>query len=276
MTLFALDALAADPATEAIILVSKPPHPSVLARLEAKLDALRKPTVVCCVGAQPRVHRPDRVGRDAGPGRRRGRRAAGRHALEQRTCSATPRRSGSGWRLADRRRRCSRASASSACTPAARWPTRPSHLLRGVSATDHPHRILDLGDDQYTVGRPHPDDRSGVRTDKIIEAASDPGRSACCCVDLVLGKGSHDNPAEPLAAAVNEARRIARARRPEHRLRRLDHRHARATRRTSPRRRRSCRRRESRMLATQCRRGALRGDAGDARSCGPQWLPKEA
>jgi len=54
MTLFALDALAADPATEGIVLVSKPPHPSVLDRVEARLAAIPKPTVICCVGAKPR------------------------------------------------------------------------------------------------------------------------------------------------------------------------------------------------------------------------------
>ena len=35
MTLFALDALASDPATEAIVLISKPPHAAVLPRVEA-------------------------------------------------------------------------------------------------------------------------------------------------------------------------------------------------------------------------------------------------
>jgi hypothetical protein len=83
-----------------------------------------------------------------------------------------------------------------------------SHLLRKACGVDHPHRILDLGDDQYTVGRPHPMIDPSVRTDKILEAAGDAGVGVLL-LDLVLGKGSHDNPAEPLAAAVSEARRIA-------------------------------------------------------------------
>ena len=83
-----------------------------------------------------------------------------------------------------------------------------SHLLQAAFGAGHPHRILDLGDDQYTVGRPHPMIDPGVRTDKIIEAASDP-QVRLLLLDLVLGTGAHGDPAEPLASAVHQARRIA-------------------------------------------------------------------
>jgi FdrA protein len=43
-----------------------------------------------------------------------------------------------------------------------------------------------------------------------VRAADDPGIGVLL-VDLVLGKGAHDNPAAPLAESVSEARRIARA-----------------------------------------------------------------
>ena len=206
MTLFALDALAADPATEAVILVSKPPHPSVLSRLEAKLDALHKPVVVCCVGAAPRV-----TGRTLWV-----------ETLDQAAGAAAALVGGKKWNNG----LCSDVATVRTCLAAAEGSGdlrhrrilglytggtlayETSHLFKTAFGGDHPHRILDLGDDQYTVGRPHPMIDPGVRTDKILEAASDP-HVGVLLLDLVLGKGSHDNPAEPLAAAVNEARRIA-------------------------------------------------------------------
>ena len=54
MTCFGLEALAGDPGTAVIVLVSKPPHPDVLARLEAALAAVRKPVVVCALGSPAR------------------------------------------------------------------------------------------------------------------------------------------------------------------------------------------------------------------------------
>lgn len=204
MTLFALDALAADPGTEAIVLVSKPPHPSVLARIEAKLDAVRKPTVVCCIGSGPRV-----TGRtvwvetldqaaDAAVALLAGRRfepgvlsdpAAVRRAVAL-----------DGGQAADK--------TIVGLYTGGTLAYETSHLLRSACGIDHPHRVLDLGDDEYTVGRPHPMIDPGVRTDKILAAARDQ-RVGVLLVDLVLGQGAHENPAEPLAAAVAQARDMA-------------------------------------------------------------------
>ena len=55
MTCFGLKALGADPGTDVIVLVSKPPHPGVLARLDAALGALPKPVVVCALGLPARA-----------------------------------------------------------------------------------------------------------------------------------------------------------------------------------------------------------------------------
>lgn len=52
MTLRALELLGADPATEIVVLISKPPHPSLLPRLDEGLRRMGKPAVVCCLGAR--------------------------------------------------------------------------------------------------------------------------------------------------------------------------------------------------------------------------------
>jgi succinyl-CoA synthetase alpha subunit len=206
MTLFALDALDSDPATEAVILISKPPHPSVLARLEARLDVMRKPVVVCCVGAPPRVTS----------------RSVWVNTLDKAADAAVALLAGKTWSnglfsdLAAVRAQLAGANASGdiqgrqilGLYTGGTLAYETSHLFKSAFGADHPHRVIDLGDDQYTVGRPHPMIDPGVRTDKIIEAASDP-QVRVLLLDLVLGNGAHEDPAQPLASAVHRARRIA-------------------------------------------------------------------
>jgi FdrA protein len=206
MTLFALDALSADPATEAIVLISKPPHPSVLDRLEARLDAIRKPVVVCCVGAPPRV----------------GTRTTWVDTLDQAGDAAVALLAGRKWQgrtLGNAAAVRSQLAGAESTELAAKQilglytggtlAYETSHLFRSAFGDDHPHRVLDLGDDEYTVGRPHPMIDPGVRTDKILQAAREPAVGVLL-VDLVLGAGAHENPADPLATAFEDARRIAR------------------------------------------------------------------
>lgn len=206
MTLSALDMLAADPGTEAIVLVSKPPHASVLPRLEAKLDALRKPVVVCCVGAAARV-----TGRTVWV-----------ETLDQAADAVVALLRGAGWTapaFCDAAAVRAVLDAAPALDPGQRiaglytggtLAYEAGHLLRRGLGAGHPHRIVDLGVDEYTVGRPHPMIDPAVRTAKIVEAGQDAGIGVLL-LDLVLGNGAHDDPARALADAVAEARRIAAA-----------------------------------------------------------------
>ena len=70
------------------------------------------------------------------------------------------------------------------------------------------HRIVDLGGDEFTVSRPHPMLDPDFRAACLREA----GRSAevgVVLVDLVLGRGAHENPGQALADAAYEARHVA-------------------------------------------------------------------
>lgn len=207
MALFALDALEADPATQAIVVVSKPPHPSVLARLEAKLATLRKPAVVCCVGEAPResgrtvwVDTLDQAG-DAAVAVLTGRRWQ-------------PRRFGDAARVAARMAEADVPSFAGrrilGLYTGGTLAYETSHLFGASLGAGHSHRILDLGDDEYTVGRPHPMIDPSVRNDLIGRAGRD-AAVGIVLLDLVLGQGAHANPAESLATAVGEARRAAAA-----------------------------------------------------------------
>jgi FdrA protein len=63
------------------------------------------------------------------------------------------------------------------------------------------HRVLDLGEEEYTQGRPHPMVDLDVRVGMLEEAAGD-DRVGCVLLDVVLGHGAHPDPAGELAPAV--------------------------------------------------------------------------
>ena len=70
------------------------------------------------------------------------------------------------------------------------------------------HSAVDLGDDEFTVGRPHPMIDFRLRNERILAAAEDP-TTAVILLDVVLGYGAHPDPAGALSAAVERARQQA-------------------------------------------------------------------
>lgn len=73
-----------------------------------------------------------------------------------------------------------------------------------VPAPPGSHICLDLGEEEYTVGRPHPMIDPQARIELIVETASDPAVAAIL-LDVVLGLGSHADPAGQLAPACAAA-----------------------------------------------------------------------
>ena len=61
------------------------------------------------------------------------------------------------------------------------------------------HVMIDLGDDEFTRGRPHPMFEPGVRDAPLADALADP-RVGIILLDIVLGYGGHPDPAGHLAA----------------------------------------------------------------------------
>ncbi len=68
--------------------------------------------------------------------------------------------------------------------------------------------MVDLGDDHYTVGRPHPMIAPESRTEILLDLAAKDGLASygVLLVDLVLGNGSHLDPALELAKSVETLR----------------------------------------------------------------------
>src|SRR5690606_28111994 len=77
----------------------------------------------------------------------------------------------------------------------------PGILDLAARDADGCDRIIDLGADEYTRGRPHPMIDPSVRDAALQAALADPGVAAII-VDLVIGYGAHADPAGHLAEVV--------------------------------------------------------------------------
>lgn len=75
------------------------------------------------------------------------------------------------------------------------------HLSRG-------HTCVDIGADEFTVGRPHPMIDLSLRKLRLLKEAKDP-ETAVIMLDIVLGYGAHQDPAGGLAPTIAEAKSIA-------------------------------------------------------------------
>lgn len=72
------------------------------------------------------------------------------------------------------------------------------------------YEVIDLGDDIYTQGKPHPMIDPEVRQKKIREYAKDPD-TGVILLDCVLGYGCHPDMAQALAPVIRESIALAEA-----------------------------------------------------------------
>jgi len=167
-TLAAVDALEADLGTRTIVLVSKPPAPSVAERVLERLARCAKRSVVCFLGLEkPGLARTLREAAEMATGRK----------IQPEAAEAAPRLKGKLVR--------GLYCGGTLCTEAELVFKR-----RGLSG----HRFIDLGDDRYTRSRPHPMIDPEIRNDHLATALADPSVGVIL-VDVVLGYGSHADPA---------------------------------------------------------------------------------
>ena len=76
--------------------------------------------------------------------------------------------------------------------------------LPGHATGDAGNIVVDLGADEFTVGRPHPMIEPAVRAPLLAEALAD-DTCAVVLLDVVLGHGAHADPAAAVAAVVRQA-----------------------------------------------------------------------
>jgi len=226
MFLEALKALNKDDDTQVIVLISKPPHASVLQKIEAEISQIKKPVVAICLGADPKTLRqagaiPARTLEEAGliaVALSQGKELDSvKAALDSRTDElktfaaqeAEKRQpsqkyiSGlfSGGTLCDEAQLILQGIVENVYS---NTPLSPEYTLDDASK-DRDHTILDLGDDEFTVGRPHPMIDFALRKKRLLEEARDP-EVAVILLDVVLGYGAHSNPATELVPVITEAK----------------------------------------------------------------------
>jgi FdrA protein len=68
------------------------------------------------------------------------------------------------------------------------------------------HTLMDMGADEFTIGRPHPMFDSRMRCERILIEAQDP-HMAILLLDFILGFNSSSDPAGELVPAITEAKR---------------------------------------------------------------------
>lgn len=71
------------------------------------------------------------------------------------------------------------------------------------------HTCLDMGDDIFTVGKPHPILAPSLRYQRMLTEAADPS-TGVLYLDVVLGFGCHPDPATEFAEYIQEAKEIAK------------------------------------------------------------------
>lgn len=67
---------------------------------------------------------------------------------------------------------------------------------------------MDLGDEEFTIGRPHPMIDNELRIHRLLQEARD-STVAAIQMDVVLGYGAHPDPASELGPAIERAQQIA-------------------------------------------------------------------
>ena len=172
----ALDMLDADPATRTLVLISKPPAPRVAERVLERARRSKKRTVICFLGSN-----------EAGLARTLT--EAAEQAMQAKLPADTPSPGRAKGRV--KGLYCGGTLAAEA------------ELLLGDAG-----ECIDLGDDQYTRGRPHPMIEPELRNEHIARALADPAIGVLL-FDLVLGFGAHADPAGVLIEGLKGSRKIA-------------------------------------------------------------------
>ncbi|HKS61462.1 MAG TPA: oxidoreductase, partial [Xanthobacteraceae bacterium] len=201
-TLMAIDALDADARTKHIVLISKPPAASVARLVLDRVAQSAKPFTICFLGADDIAVPPN--ARAAATLKGAADLVVGgsvaswaQQPLPGLARTGLVRGLFAGGTLCSEAqivfRQAGLAVASNVPVPGA----------SAMADAPNGHVMIDLGDDEFTRGRPHPMFEPSVRDAPLAEALADP-RVGVILLDVVLGYGGHPDPAGHLAAFLAE------------------------------------------------------------------------
>lgn len=199
-TLMAMDMLEKDPATRHVVLISKPPAGAVANRVIERIAKSAKAYTVCFIGGGA-VDLPDNATAAATL------KAAAEAALGRAFFGTdiAPQIPDEG-----RSRAVGLYTGGTLCAEAqivfrdAGHGVASNVPIPGAVGLDAgaDHRFIDLGDDEYTQGHPHPMIDPAVRDAALLEALGDPS-VAVVLLDIVIGYGANGDPAGHLVALLD-------------------------------------------------------------------------
>lgn len=229
--------LSRDPETEVIVLVSKPPDAAVADTLMSAAREAGKPVIVHFLGHHPLAGAGDtspvRFARSLGECAELAMQITGSgeprgiHSHPTDPATSEPATSEPAVSVGDRGERVPAGAGrrylrglfaggtlALEATSVARdlLPALHSNVsLDGAEPLADPthsrgHTILDLGADEFTVGRLHPMLDNELRLRRIAQETED-SETGFILLDVVLGDGAHPDPAAELGAAIELARR---------------------------------------------------------------------
>ena len=217
----AIDMLASDPATEIIVLTSKPPCKTVADAVLVKAEATGKTVVVNFLGAQTAVRSSDTLTfTDSLEST-----ALAVAGLLQKSSALTLRTSAeidafardNAARLQPSQRylRGLYAGGTLCYETLLFLQDKLDGLYSNIAVeterhltdlwTSREHTLVDMGEDAYTQGRAHPMIDPTLRMQRLLQEADD-SEVALILMDLVLGFGAHEDPAAVMVETVQQAR----------------------------------------------------------------------
>jgi len=215
-----LDLLGRDPETQVIVLISKPPAPKVAEGLLNAARSMGKSVVVDFIGYFPSSRQVDNL-YYASTFDEAAALAVALAAGDEGKSTGDPVKAGDLQRFAAGQRYLRGLFSGGTLAyeallllqdyvPAvySNVPLRKEFRLAN-SLVSQQHTIVDLGEDEFTVGRLHPMMDNDLRIRRLQQEAEDP-EVAVILLDVVLGYGSHPDPAGELGPAITKARAAAR------------------------------------------------------------------
>ncbi|MBT6277271.1 MAG: hypothetical protein HOI95_24455 [Chromatiales bacterium] len=189
-TLRAIEWLEEDVQTRHILLISKPPGPQVTKQLMTRLARSSKPVTVCLLGATDLA---------AGPN----------VAIESTLKGAVQRVTGQTLNDFDATRISSdglppQLAARQGVLGLFSGGTLATEAAIVMARSDVRFEVIDLGADEYTVGRPHPMIDPSARMIRLERALQD-SELRVVLLDVVLGLGSHRHPAGAICEVLARA-----------------------------------------------------------------------
>lgn len=209
-----LEALEADPRTKVIGMVSKPPSPEVTQSILAQVASYKKPIVACFLGGDPSMVEGSNVvwANDLEDAAVKLVELAGATAAAESLNGPLPRVSSAKGQYI----RALYAGGTLAYETLLYFKEVLPNVYSNIASTkemtlsnvevSEGNTVLDLGEDYFTDGKPHPMIDPSLRTERIIRDAKD-AATKIILFDCVIGYGAHDNPAQPIIDAMNAVKR---------------------------------------------------------------------